>query len=118
MNKILQIITYTDRYLLLSTLITLVSILVVTASFFILQSGLPPKIPLFYSLPWGQAQLVNKQQFLLLPAVLLLFGLANTLIASQLHKLQTVLIRSLLLSLIFLDLIILITTAKILFIFI
>lgn len=118
MKKILQFITYTDHYLLLSSFITIISILVITLSYFMLQNGLPSKIPLFYSLPWGQPQLVEKGQFLVLPAILLLFGLVNTLLASYLHKLQTVLIRSLLLSIIFLDLIIVITAAKILLIFI
>ena len=29
---------------------------------------LPPKLPLFYSLPWGEKQLAQNQQLLIIPA--------------------------------------------------
>ena len=118
MQKFINNIFSLNKYFLIPIFITLLSSFLITATFFILKDNLPPKIPLFYSLSWGKPQLVDKQQFLILPAVLLLFCLVNTLIASQLHHLQVVLIRTLMLSLILLDLIILITTFKILTIFI
>lgn len=79
---------------------------------------LPAKLPLFYSLPWGQTQLVTKQQFLLLPLVLLLINLLNFTTASQLHHSQIVLKKLLVFGLILIDLIITMTATKILFIFI
>lgn len=79
---------------------------------------LPPKLPLFYSLAWGETQLVQKQQFFILPAVMLLIGLINLSLASQLHSGQTVLKRMLILSVLVISIIIFITAFKILTIFI
>jgi hypothetical protein len=44
-------------------------------------SFLPVKIPLFYSLPWGEEQLVNKQLFFILPGLMLVFSLLNFILA-------------------------------------
>lgn len=46
-------------------------------------NSLPPQLPLFYSLPWGEAQLGSPSQLLILPtASLFIFGL-NSLFASS-----------------------------------
>ena len=44
-------------------------------------ASLPPKIPLFYSKPWGQERLANREFIWLLPAILLLLILINTVLA-------------------------------------
>jgi hypothetical protein len=47
---------------------------------------LPPQLPWFYSLPWGESQLVPKPWFGFGLAVLTLIALANYLIARKLDK--------------------------------
>lgn len=107
-----------DKFFLIPILITIITVVSITLLFLIFYNRLPDRLPLFYSLPWGETQLAAKQQFLLLPIMLVLTCLINSLIASQLHVAQVVLKRILTLSLILIDVIILITTVKIIWIFI
>lgn len=107
-----------DKYFSISITVTIISIIVILAFFLIFYSRLPDTLPLFYSLPWGENQLAAKQQFLLLPIILTLICLVNSLISSQLHSVQYLLKRMLLFSLIIIDLILVITTLKIILIFI
>lgn len=60
------------------------------ASFF---SRLPPELPLYYSRPWGQAQLVTPEQFLILPVFSLTVFLINTILALKLHPQEKILAR-------------------------
>lgn len=113
-----QFFKKSDKYLLIPGLLCFVLTILITELFMFFYSQLPPRLPLFYSLPWGQQQLVDKQQFLILPAVLLLINLVNIFIAYHLHEVQTVLKRILLLSLVVVDLLILVTAVKILTIFV
>lgn len=59
---------------------------------------LPPRLPLFYSLPWGEAQLATHQQFLIIPASISAVTLLNLIIAWQLHPSQSFFKKALLLS--------------------
>ena len=53
----------------------------------ILQKNLPPQIPLFYSLPWGEEQLAPSIALLLLPLGIFLIALLNSfLIMASLSK--------------------------------
>lgn len=79
---------------------------------------LPEEIPLFYSLPWGDEQLINNSQFIILPAIVLLACLTNLFISWQLHPSQKILKRILALSTTILALLLLITTIRIVNIFI
>lgn len=117
-KKLLLFLKSSDNYLLVPLLISLSTTFLIVFLTFIFFNQLPSKLPLFYSLPWGENQLISKQQFFLLPIVLLLIILINAFIVSQLHHLQKVLKRLLIFSLIFIDLVILTTFFKILFIFI
>lgn len=108
----------TDRFLLIPILISILTIVIISASFLVVKNYLPQKLPLFYSLPWGETQLATKELFLLLPGLLILVNFLNIFLASQLHQSQFVLKRVLMLSLILINLIILTTAVKILFIFI
>lgn len=54
-----------------------------------LLNFLPPKLPLFYSLPWGEGQLANHQQFLIIPASISAIALLNLIISWQLHPSQS-----------------------------
>lgn len=118
MEKVFSFWEKSDKFTAAPALFSALTALFIVLLFSITYSKLPGKLPLFYSLPWGQHQLVAKEQFLLLPGVLLLIGLVNTLIASQLHPIQMVLKRTLTLSLILVNLIIFITAIKIIFVFI
>ena len=79
---------------------------------------LPPKLPLFYSLPWGEQQLAQNQQLLIIPAIMALIALCNLLISWQLHPQQTFFKKILLFSSILVSLILTITFLKIVLIFI
>lgn len=107
-----------DKFFMLPIIATVLTSIFITLLFLVSYSQLPDKLPLFYSLPWGEAQLAGKQQFFLLPIILVLTCLVNSLIASQLHAVQFVLKRILQLSLVLVDVIILITALKIIWIFI
>lgn len=107
-----------DKFFIIPFLTMVVSATITLLTFFVFYNKLPDRLPLFYSLSWGEAQLATKQQFLLLPVAMVLIGLINTLIASQLHSVQFLLKRMLMGSLIIIDLILLITALKIIFIFV
>ncbi|MBI2019598.1 hypothetical protein HYS95_02960 [Candidatus Daviesbacteria bacterium] len=50
---------------------------------------LPPRLPLFYSLPWGEGQLATHSQFLVIPSSIILITLLNLILSWQLHSSQT-----------------------------
>lgn len=87
---------------------------------FILISGrfLPPKLPLFYSLSWGEKQLANHQQLLIIPSSIILVTLCNLVLSWQLHPQQVIFKKILLFSSVLVSLILTITFVKIVFIFI
>ena len=78
---------------------------------------LPKQLPLFYSLPWGDAQLVSVAQFIVLPAVTVLITLVNLAISWHLHQSQIVLKRILTIGSALISLLIFITAIKIIFIY-
>ena len=78
---------------------------------------LPQKLPLFYSLQWGESQLVDKHQLLIIPAIIIGIALLNLMIAWQLHQDQFFLKRSLLALSLLSCAILTIAFIKILFIF-
>ena len=84
---------------------------------FLLPKFLPSKLPLFYSLPWGDAQLGNSNQFMIIPAVILILSLVNMLIVRQLHPQQVLFKTILLFTSIFLSLILLVTVLRVVMIF-
>lgn len=79
---------------------------------------LPPKLPLFYSLPWGEKQLAGKFQLLIIPAIIISVAFFNLIISRQLHPSQVFFKKILLFSSILISLILTITFLKIIFIFI
>lgn len=63
---------------------------------------LPPQVPLYYSLPWGESQLAQTSLLFLLPTISLILLLINHLFAITLTKTSLLLSRLLLsISLIF-----------------
>lgn len=79
---------------------------------------LPERLPLFYSLPWGDRELATHQQFFIIPAATTLIALANLVISWQLHYLQSFFKKILLVSSLITTLILIITFIKIVLIFI
>lgn len=118
MDKIFKFIIKQDIISLLALGSILANAILVSSFLAIFYNQLPSKLPLFYSLPWGEAQLVAKQQFLILPAVLILMGLINGFLAYQLHPAHLVLKKIIMGSLLLISSIILITAIRILIIFI
>ncbi len=96
--------------LLLSIAITLLIVL--------LSKRLPLKLPLFYSLSWGEKQLASHQQFIIIHASITLIALFNLIISWQLHPQQDFFKKVLLFSSILVSLILTITFVKIVLIFI
>lgn len=80
--------------------------------------SLPAKLPLFYSLPWGESQIVNSQQFFIIPATIILISLINLALSWQLHPTQTFFKKILLISSLICTLILTIALIKIVLIFI
>ena len=78
---------------------------------------LPPKMPLFYSLPWGDAQLANHQQFFIVPAGIVLIDLINLSLIWHLHPSQKFFKKILIVSSLIVTLIFMTTFIKIFLIF-
>ena len=79
---------------------------------------LPPKLPLFYSLSWGEGQLAKHIEFLIIPGTLALVVLLNLSVASYLHEAQTFFKKILLVGILVPTLIFLVTILKIVLVFI
>ena len=118
MNKLLSKILNTDRFFLFPLAFSFLTILVICLTLFIFFNRLPPTLPLLYSLPWGQDQLITKQQFFLLPGLILLITLFNWVISFYLHEIHLILKKLLMLNLILIDILLLVTFYKIITIFI
>lgn len=95
----------------------LIALLIVLADLIFFRF-LPPKMPLFYSLSWGNQQLATHQQFLVLPLSIILISLLNLSISWQLHPSQSFFKKILLISPLIISLILIITFIKIILIFI
>ena len=66
-----------------------VFIALILGTFVIFSTGfLPKRLPLFYSLPWGEEQLATPQQFLIIPALIISISLINLMFSWQLHESQ------------------------------
>ena len=107
-----------DQIIVLSTISTISFVVFLSIIFLINIDFLPNQLPLFYSLPWGEKQLIEKSQFIILPSVIILVLLTNLLISWHLHRSQTLIKRILSISSVIIGLLILITGIKIIYIFI
>jgi len=95
----------------------ILSLILVVAILLCLRS-LPSKLPLFYSLPWGNDQLASRQQFLLIPAGITIITLLNSVISWQLHPSQSFFKKILLFSPLVISLLLTVAFIKIVFNFI
>ncbi len=70
------------KNILRSLLISIIAIAVQIIIIIIFFSQLPPKVPLYYSRPWGQQQLADTIYLFLLPGLSLAVFILNSLIAA------------------------------------
>jgi len=66
------------RALVLTIIVVLAQIVLIVLYF----SKLPPRVPLYYSRPWGQPQLAETLYLFLLPSLSLIIFVINSLLAS------------------------------------
>jgi len=64
----------------------IIAILVQFALLFLKLNDLPPQLPLFYSEPWGESQLVSASTIFLLPILSLAVILINHFLAALFHS--------------------------------
>lgn len=83
----------------------------------LMQPLLPFKMPLFYSLSWGEEQLATKTQFFIIPALTLCITLINLMLSWHLKNNKVLLIRILIFSSLAATGILLINLLKIFFLF-
>lgn len=107
-----------DKLILFFLGISLLSIILNIIFFIINYVNLPPRVPLFYSLPWGDNWLVALPQFLILASIALLFLVLNFFMIWYLHSSQLIIKRLIAVSTAFISLLFLITGVKIVLIFV
>lgn len=117
-KKIWDFYLTSDKYNFLSISLTILISALIILIYILNLSRLPSKIPLFYSRAWGEEQLANLSQFIILPLMIILITMINLIISWQLHPSQIFLRRIVNLSTTLVALIILITSLKIVSIFI
>lgn len=59
---------------------------VILIAVLIVFNRVPPQVPFFYTRPWGEAQIVNKQDLLIFAGGILATGLAGILVSLGLYK--------------------------------
>lgn len=106
-----------DGSLLLS-LFPVVLALIITSAILILKDTLPPTLPLFYSLSWGEEQLAKIHQLLIIPATFLCISLINLIVFLQLNNNYLAFKRILSLSSVIISLILTISFLRVVSIFI
>lgn len=80
---------------------------------FVSHASLPPVLPFFYSLPWGEQQLIALPFFLISPMLIPLFFLIQIIIAVKMYRNYAILTRLLFFSLCTFSLLLGITLVKI-----
>lgn len=118
MEKLLKFYKYQDKIVLWSMFFSIMFALFIFIAWASNYRFLPPQLPLYYSLPWGDGQLVDKSQFIILPSIIILIMLVNLIISWHLHPSQLAIKRILMISTSVIGLVILMSVLKILFIFV
>jgi hypothetical protein len=106
-----------DPIVFWATAISLFGIAITLGVFVLFYNDLPSQLPLFYSLAWGEGQLVPISQIIILPALTILITLVNLLVSWHLHTSQQVLKRMLSLFSASLSLILTLAAVRIIYLF-
>lgn len=109
-------IIFKDK-LLIFNLLSFILALLTAISILFLADKLPLRIPLFYSLSWGENQLALLPQFLIVPSVMVFITLVNLIIFWQLHDNQILFKQVLTISSLVTSIILVVTFIKIILIF-
>jgi len=75
-----------DKLIKRATQINLILLAIQVLMIVSIWQFLPPKIPLFYSCPWGKDQLTNYPGVITLPAICLIIFFTNLVIAKLVTK--------------------------------
>lgn len=118
MNGLLKIYRSFDKINFYSFSLSIGLILIMLFILGINLDRLPPKLPLFYSLTWGDNQLVPASQLVILPLAATLIMLINLVLSWHLHSSQLLLKRLLVISSFIITLMTFITVVKIVYLFI
>ena len=98
LKRFINFYQHQDSILFWATSTSILLALFLTILFLSTLDQLPNQIPLFFSLPWGDNQLAQKNQFAILPALIILITLGNLIITWHLHTSQLTIKRIILLS--------------------
>lgn len=115
LSNILQRQETVNFYSLVFSLLMIIIVLLIYALNYI---ELPAKIPLFYSLSWGEKQLVSLSQFIILPALMILIVLINLILSWHLHSSQKTLKRIISISTALITLLFFLASFKIIYLFV
>jgi hypothetical protein len=77
-----------DSVIFWSTSFSILLALLLSFFYLLNYDQLPNQIPFFFSLPWGDTQLANKNQFFILPSLIVLTALVNLTLTWHLHSSQ------------------------------
>lgn len=91
--------------------------LFITALWLLKINELPSKVPFYYSLPWGENQLAPTNQFIIIPALIVLVVLFNMALSWYLHPSQYPLKRILAISSLIFALLMLASSTQIIYLF-
>lgn len=72
---------------------SLFGVIIILSTVVFTYERLPSALPLFYSLPWGEGQLVPIFQIIVLPSITVMITLTNLLVSWHLHESQFLLKR-------------------------
>lgn len=82
-----------DPVVFWATAFSLLGVISTLTVFAFYYERLPSKLPLFYSLPWGEGQLVPIFEIIILPSITIVITLSNLLVSWHLHESQFLLKR-------------------------
>lgn len=107
-----------DKVVFWTNVTTLLIALLILVFWQLNITNIPSQIPLFYSLPWGENQLASSSQFIIIPSLIALITLFNVSLSWYLHPSQYPLKRILAFSSFIVSILMLITSIKIIYLFI
>ncbi len=82
-----------DPVVFWTTAFSLFGVIIILSAVALTFEKLPSELPLFYSLPWGEGQLVPIFQIIVLPSITIVITLTNLLVSWHLHESQYLLKR-------------------------
>lgn len=118
LEKFLKFYSGVDKVIFYSAFGSIFLAILIFIFFGITYSSLPDNLPLFYSRPWGQAQLSSLPQFVIIPSLMILITLINLILSWHLHSSQLLLKRALNLSSSLVSILLFITALRVIFLFI